>query len=147
MEAKLINRLTWKDVKEIVNTTESVVDTDEGEEKYYSNVIRALNLSNKTPLACKERYKFFKAAMEKVSGDKLANNRTFEQVVYRSIIANQLREEGYTFESIGKAMGRDHSTVVFYIDKMKTFASLPIMFEKELQLLRMFNDEINLSRQ
>ena len=144
MNADLIGKLSWQDVKEIndvflqINREGYIGDGEE----YYSEVITRLNKQYKTLPACKDRYKEILPVAENITGEKNRKERTFELTVLRCMIANRLKEEGYTLTNIAKTMGYDHSTVVFYFKKKADFLALPLMYEREVRWFKRFDEEL-----
>lgn len=144
MKADLIGRLTWQDIKEIDEILFQI-NNDEircKEEEYYSEVITRLNKQNKTLPACKDRYKEILPIAESIVGEKNRRERTFELTVLRCMIASRLKEEGYTLTNIAKAMGYDHSTIIFYFKKKADFFTLPLMYEREVRWFKAFDEAL-----
>lgn len=151
MDNKLLNRLTKQDIAEIHQALDSeasyVMDGDkcirQNTNEYYSSVLKKLKANNPNykPF-CKDRYKTLVEIAEKVTEQKYEDNRHFGNVLIKCLVSNRLREEGYTFGEIGKAMNKDHSTIVFYVGKMDDMLSLPLMYSKEMRTRSLFNDEI-----
>lgn len=144
MKADLIERLTWQDIKDIDEILFQI-NSDEirrKEEEYYSEVITRLNKQYKTLPACKDRYKEILPVAENITGEKNRKERTFELTVLRCMIANRLKEEGYTLTNIAKAMGYDHSTIIFYFKKKADFFALPLMYEREVRWFKQFDEAL-----
>ena len=142
MQTVLVNRLNWKDIKEI-DSILSEIDNEavvRNEEEYYSEALLRLCRRHKTLAACKERYKEILPVAEKVVGVKNSKERTFELTVLRCMIANKLRDEGYSLADIGNTMKYDHSTISFYLNKKKDFFSLPLVFEREVRWFKVFDE-------
>jgi len=143
MKADLIERLSWQDIKEIDEILFQLCSDDFcDEEEYYSKVITRLNKQNKTLPACKDRYKEILPIAESIVGEKNRRERTFELTVLRCMIASRLKEEGYTLTNISKAMGYDHSTVIFYFKKKADFFALPLMYEREVRWFKAFDEAL-----
>lgn len=143
MQVELINKLTWQDIKEICDVFYQV--NNDGiipEENYYSEVIVRLNKQYKTLPACKERYKEILPIAESIIGEKNGKERTFEHTVLRCMVANKLKEEGYSLTNISKVMGYDHSTVIFYFKKKRDFFFLPLMYEREVRWFKAFDEAL-----
>ena len=140
----MIERLTWQDIKDIDEILFQI-NSDEirrKEEEYYSEVITRLNKQYKTLPACKDRYKEILPVAENITGEKNRKERTFELTVLRCMIANRLKEEGYTLTNIAKAMGYDHSTIIFYFKKKADFFALPLMYEREVRWFKQFDEAL-----
>ena len=140
MRTELVNKLTWEDIQEIDKTIYELEESDyHGYEEYYSEVIRRLQIKYKTLPACRERYKEILPIAEHIVGEKNRKERTFELTVLRCMVANKLREEGYTISDIGRVMRYDHSTVSFYLSKKADFFALPLMYEREVRWFNAFD--------
>lgn len=48
-------------------------------------------------------------------------SRTVENSTWRNCVYYQMRNEGYTYDSIGKASGYDHATVVVAYKRLKNY--------------------------
>lgn len=143
MKVDLIEKLSWQDIKEIDEILFQLCSDDFcDEEEYYSKVITRLNKQNKTLPACKDRYKEILPIAESIVGEKNRRERTFELTVLRCMIASRLKEEGYTLTNIAKAMGYDHSTVIFYFKKKADFFTLPLMYEREVRWFKAFDEAL-----
>ena len=140
MKTELVNKLTWEDIQEIDKTIYELEESDyHGYEEYYSEVIRRLHIKYKTLPACRDRYKEILPIAEHIVGEKNRKERTFELTVLRCMVANKLREEGYTISDIGRVMRYDHSTVSFYLSKKADFFALPLMYEREVRWFNAFD--------
>lgn len=148
MKTELVNKLTWEDIKEIDEALRALSekfklldddDTQSMDEEYYSEVIRRLHIKYKTLPACRDRYKEILPVAEHIVGEKNRKERTFELTVLRCMVANKLREEGYTISDIGRVMRYDHSTVSFYLSKKADFLALPLMYEREVRWFNAFD--------
>ena len=141
MKTELVNKLTWEDIQEIDKAIYELEESDyHGYEEYYSEVIRRLRIKYKTLPACRDRYKEILPIAEKIVGEKLRKERTFELTVLRCMVANKLREEGYKITDIGTVMRYDHSTVSFYLSKKADFFALPLMYEREVRWFKAFDE-------
>ena len=61
-------------------------------------------------------------------------NRKRQNVVVRVITANVLLEMGYTENSVGKAMRKNHSTIHYYKVTMDTWNEYPGVYKEELKI-------------
>lgn len=61
-------------------------------------------------------------------------SRDAQSVLCRTISAWRLIEEGYSFSDIGRAMGKDHSTVSYYSKQRKDAIQLPMAFREHLTM-------------
>ena len=63
--------------------------------------------------------KYLELMNEIIGGDLRSKSRKCELVLGRSLVALQLRRNGYTLKEIGYVINRDHATVVHCIDVAK----------------------------
>ena len=61
-------------------------------------------------------------------------NRKRQNVIVRVITANALLEMGYTENSVGKAMRKNHSTIHYYKVTMDTWNEYPGVYKEELKI-------------
>ena len=61
-------------------------------------------------------------------------NRKRQNVIVRVITANVLLEMGYTENSVGKAMRKNHSTIHYYKVTMDTWNEYPGVYKEELKI-------------
>ena len=73
-----------------------------------------------------DRYSILKKIAEQATGHPLTEHRTRGNTDIRTILAKTMRIEGYTMAEIGTYMGRDHSTVSYYITTMDFAIEHPI---------------------
>ena len=79
------------------------------------------------------------AAMNLTTYDPMSRKR--QNVIVRIIAANILFRMGYTEDSIGKAMRKDHSTIHHYKDTMNTWIKYPGFYKKELTIWNQIKQE------
>ena len=68
-------------------------------------------------------------------------NRKRQNVIVRVITANVLLEMGYTENSVGKAMRKDHSTIHYYKVTMDTWNEYPGVYKEELTIWNQIKQE------
>ena len=68
-------------------------------------------------------------------------NRKRQNVIVRIITANVLLEMGYTENSVGKAMRKDHSTIHHYRETMKSWLEFPGVYKQELNIWNKIKQE------
>ena len=68
-------------------------------------------------------------------------NRKRQNVIVRIITANVLLEMGYTEDSIGKAMRKNHSTIHYYKVTMDTWNEYPGVYKEELTIWNQIKQE------
>ena len=72
------------------------------------------------------------AAMNLTTYDPMSRKR--QNVIVRIIVANIFFRMGYTEDSIGKAMRKDHSTIHHYKVTMDTWNEYPGVYKEELKI-------------
>ena len=68
-------------------------------------------------------------------------NRERQNVIVRVITANVLLEIGYTENSVGKAMRKNHSTIHHYKETMDTWKQYPGVYKEELTIWNQIKQE------
>ena len=68
-------------------------------------------------------------------------NRKRQNVIVRVITANVLLEMGYSENSVGKAMRKDHSTIHYYKVTMDTWNEYPGVYKEELTIWNQIKKE------
>ena len=61
------------------------------------------------------------------------SRRDAEDVMIRRFIAYRLRQEGFSFEAIGHAIGKNHSTVFHLVKQMEDYFSLPALYKQDIK--------------
>lgn len=86
-----------------------------------------------------ERYAVLLAIAEGVFGHKMIpKKRSAEDVMIRRFVAYKLHEEGYSYHSIGYAMGLNHATIVYLVRQMGDYFSIPSMYREEIEKYKDF---------
>jgi len=80
-----------------------------------------------------DRYELVRMAAEEATGWKLSNSRTAENSTMRAFISYHMHNEGFSYESIGRVMHRNHSTITHLVRKMEDMLSLPGVYQAELE--------------
>lgn len=95
------------------------------------------------PKYFQERIRVIAKILLEISGlDIFDESRSREGVTARMIAAYQLREDGLTHAIIGALIGKDHSTVVYYIKRMDAVLHLP-GYKAERETWREFKDKLD----
>ena len=89
-----------------------------------------------------DRYKTLVKAAEATLGCKIDPTRKASSVTIRRFVSWRMREEGYTFYDIARAMGVDHSTVHHNVRMMRDEFELPSIFRNDIELYHIFTDII-----
>lgn len=82
-----------------------------------------------------QRFATLLAIAESVTG--LRNDpkrRDSQSVLLRTIIVWRMIDEGYSYSDIGRAMGKDHSTVSYFARMRKDAVSIPMAFREHLTM-------------
>lgn len=79
-----------------------------------------------------ERYDVVLQAAEEATGWKLSNSRTAENSTIRAFVSYHMHNEGFSYESIGRVMHRNHSTITHLVRKMEDMISLPDVYREEM---------------
>lgn len=64
----------------------------------------------------------------------ITGSRDAKTVLIREIAAWRMMDEGYSISDIGRAMGKDHSTVSYYARMRKDAVSIPMAFREHLTM-------------
>lgn len=68
-------------------------------------------------------------------------NRKRQNIIVRVITANVLLEMGYSENSVGKAMRKNHSTIHYYKVTMDTWNEYPGVYKEELTIWNQIKQE------
>ena len=79
-------------------------------------------------------------AAERAVGERLDASRNRSFVNIRRFVSWRMREEGFLFTDIARALGRDHATVHHYIKDMRDVFSLPIYYHREIEQYNLFTE-------
>jgi uncharacterized protein YerC len=97
-------------------------------------VIREIDRIEKLEGAA-QRFATLLAIAESVTG--LRNDpkrRDSQSVLLRTIIVWRMIDEGYSYTDIGRAMGKDHSTVSYFARMRKDAVAIPMAFREHLTM-------------
>ena len=108
---------------------------------------RILDVKDEPVLNAATRCTDLVALAEQVVGDTLDNTRKAASVTIRRFVSWRMRQEGYTFYDIARALDVDHSTVHHYVRCMKEELDLPSVFRNDLGLYHIFNENVEQVRQ
>lgn len=61
------------------------------------------------------------------------SRRSLEDVMIRRFVAYRLRIEGFSYSSIGHAMGKNHATIVHLVNQVKDYFSLPNLYKQDIK--------------
>lgn len=149
MNPDLLRHLTWQDIVEITEESESVFDDEiyagknpnesfPTPESYYEEVLRRLRKKHKCLPPIGERYDIVLAAAQVAVGRQITAERSAENTLIRSLVAYRLHNDGYSYHEIGGYMRRDHSTVTHLYFKMRDMLSVPGAYKEEMRVYEKF---------
>lgn len=72
--------------------------------------------------------------MKGFAGEDYLEGRRRENTYARVVVSVCLKEAGYNISAIGKILGKDHSTIIHYMNMWKNAMSLPIVFRDLISL-------------
>lgn len=85
------------------------------------------------------------AIMSEIVGqDILVRTRSTLLVWARNLVAYQLRQEGYTVETVGACIGLDHSTVTHCQGRVRDMLSHPRLYARETRIWQEFKEKLSL---
>ena len=151
MKQSVLTLLTWDEAQEIyieVSRTLSELDNVEDEfpkwssstEDAYKEVLRRLRERYGCTAPIAERYAEVLAAAERAVGVKMNPGRDAVTTTVRSFVAYRLHKEGYSYNDIGRMMGRDHSTVVHLVERKENALSVPGAYKSETEMFNRFEE-------
>lgn len=85
-----------------------------------------------------ERHDAVLYAAIQATGRQLTATRNPADTLIRAMVAHRLRKEGYSNSEIGRAMGRDHSSVTHLDKKMRDMLSVPGAYKDEMRIYEKF---------
>ena len=86
-------------------------------------------------------------AAERAVGARVDASRNRTSVNIRRFVSWKMRQEGFLFMDIARAIGKDHATVHHYIRDMKDVFSLPIYYHREIEQYNLFTEYANETEQ
>ena len=97
-------------------------------------VIREIDRIEKLEGAA-QRFATLLAIAESVTGKQYTTgSRDATSVLLRTISVWRMMDEGYSISDIGRAMGKDHSTVSYYARMRKDAVAIPMAFREHLTM-------------
>jgi len=92
-------------------------------------------VKEKQVVSAQDRYELVKSTVELVMDHKIESGRFHRDVLCRMYIAYILVQDGYKVETIGKLLGRHHSTIIYLKKMMQDMLSLPSIYQDEVTKL------------
>ena len=111
---------------------DAIKQQEQKEAELVNNERAAAEAKEKIARNTEERYGVVLQAAEEATGWKLSNNRTAENSTIRAFISYYMHNEGFSYESIGRVMHRNHSTITHLFRKMEDMISLPEVYKEEM---------------
>ena len=145
MNAKILSLLTWEDIREIIDTGDGLLSGTEMDRinyptpgDFYKDIILRLRAKYQCKPLCEERYLFLVKKAEEATGSKLGKSRDKWNSFLRKMVAHRLVREGYGVCEIGRAMGKDHSSVSCMAKRMDDLLYFPRVYAEENGLYAAF---------
>jgi len=89
-----------------------------------------------------DRYAILLRIAESAAGHQLTPTRSRENTEIRTLIAAEMRSEGFTLDEIGKWMGKDHSTVMHYTKMLADARKFPKMYSALIRKQESFKKQL-----
>jgi hypothetical protein len=89
-----------------------------------------------------DRYAILLRIAEQATGHQLTDERTRENTDIRTLVATEMRSEGFTLEEIGIYMRRNHSTVTHYTKMLEDAMKYPKMYADLIQKHESFKQQL-----
>jgi len=91
-------------------------------------------------ISADERYRQLLKAAEKVFEMKMnTKSREANNVMIRRFIAYKMRSEGFSFQAIGRVMNRSHASIIYLVNQVKDYFSLPNAYKEETEKYILFS--------
>lgn len=85
----------------------------------------------------------FKAATAVVGGGIISDSKLKKPVIGRMLISYKMREEGYSYKTIGKYLKRSRGSIRKLWNNMDDALSLPLIYQYEVECWNKFNESLN----
>lgn len=145
MKPELLSLLNWKDIRTIIEASESFPLRYPDERAYYNDILAKVRETNKDERV--ERYLYLTAKAEAATGAKATRRRDYFSVLTRSFVSRQLWREGMSYKEIARISGRNHATIMHQVKTLEDMAAFPKMYEKELEMYNKFIESIEHAEQ
>ena len=91
-----------------------------------------------------DRYNTLIGQMATLLGEEIPSRSKIARYVWaRVMVAYEMTLENYPSTEIGRQMGRDHSTVIYYRNKMKDALDYPHIFPDIIEIWNEFKNTID----
>ena len=85
----------------------------------------------------------FQAATKIVGGGIISDSKLKKPVIGRMLIVYKMREEGYSYKTIGKYLKRSRGSIRKLWNNMDDALSLPLIYQYEVECWNKFNESLN----
>lgn len=85
----------------------------------------------------------FQAATKLVGGGIISDSKLKKPVIGRMLISYKMREEGYSYKTIGKYLKRSRGSIRKLWNNMDDALSLPLIYQYEVECWNKFNESLN----
>lgn len=85
----------------------------------------------------------FQAATKIVGGGIISDSKLKKPVIGRMLISYKMREEGYSYKTIGKYLKRSRGSIRKLWNNMDDALSLPLIYQYEVECWNKFNESLN----
>lgn len=85
----------------------------------------------------------FQAATKIVGGGIVSESKLKKPVIGRMLISYKMREEGYSYKTIGKYLKRSRGSIRKLWNNMDDALSLPLIYQYEVECWNKFNESLN----
>ena len=120
------------DVTEIMDSIKSLPMYEKKDLAY--KVIREIDRIEKMEGVTQRRDTVLFTAIRVTGLPYITGSRDAQTVLVREIAAWRMMDEGYSISDIGRAMGKDHSTVSYYARMRKDAVAIPMAFREHLTM-------------
>lgn len=128
-----------KSIDNIMNLAKNLSFTDKVQLR---DNLNDLVLSDNDPTILEEVKRQIKTINKLIGGDVREPTRKREVVNGRIVLCYHLYRERLTLDKIGKIVGRDHSTITFYLNRMTEILDTPRGDAKLYSLYKRFKHEM-----
>lgn len=93
-----------------------------------------------------DRYNYLMAVMEDILGYPILENCRARKYTYaRALVAYQMvRKEGQTIIGVGRLMKKNHATIIYYLNLVDTFFSIPSAYRDVIDIWKQFTKRIQI---
>ena len=111
--------------------TRSALRLPSSEKRELIDALTQSIIAEEHAVSVKDRYVYVKSVVESVLGREIRKGRLHEDVIARMYISFVLKNDGFSYTEISRAIGKNHSTVFYMVRKVKDMLSLPVAYRDE----------------